>query len=155
DPVTRAWPDLFDRLGVPRDLLPKVLVPGEPVATVEPAVADAIGLPKSAFVVAGTTHGTAAFIATLAGQVGDAVYSLGSTLVVKLLAAQPIFAPEQGVYSHRLGDRWLAGGASNTGGGALLAHFSVEEMEAMAPELRPAEPTGLDYYPLPGPGERF
>ncbi len=25
----------------------------------------------------------------------------------------------------------------------------------MTPQLKPAEPTGLDYYPLPKPGERF
>lgn len=155
DPAARAWPDSLDRLGVPRDLLPEVLVPGEPFATIDPAVADAIGLPKSAVIVAGTTDGVAAFIATGADRLGDAVTSLGTTLVVKLLADQPIFAPEQGVYSHRLGDLWLAGGASNTGGAALLTHFSVAEMESMAPDLAPDQPTGLDYYPLPRPGERF
>ena len=73
---------------------------------------------------AGTTDGVASFIATRAAAPGDAVTSLGTTLVLKLLSDKPIFAPAQGVYSHRLGDRWLAGGASNTGGGALLAHFS-------------------------------
>jgi len=75
--------------------------------------------------------------------------------VLKLLSDKPIFAPAQGVYSHRLGDHWLAGGASNTGGGALLAHFSAERMAALTPLLDPARPTGLDYYPLPKPGERF
>jgi hypothetical protein len=53
------------------------------------------------------------------------------------------------------GRRWLAGGASNTGGAALLTHFSAAELEAMTPQLKPAQPTGLDYYPLPKPGERF
>jgi sugar (pentulose or hexulose) kinase len=155
DPVARTWPNSFDRLSVPRDLLPKVLVPGTPFANIDPTTANTIGLPKSAWVVAGTTDCVAAFIATGAHQLGDAVTSLGTTLVVKLLAAQPIFAPEKGVYSHRLGDHWLAGGASNSGGAALLAHFTVPEMESMTHELKPAEPTGLDYHPLAGPGERF
>jgi sugar (pentulose or hexulose) kinase len=155
DPVARAWPAWLDRLGVPPELLPKVLVPGTSFAEIDPNVARMLGLSPSARIAAGTTDGVAAFIATRADQPGDAVTSLGTTLVVKLLATQPIFAADQGVYSHRLGDRWLAGGASNTGGAALLMHFTTKEMERLTPQLKPAEPTGLDYYPLPKPGERF
>lgn len=155
DPVRRTWPAWLDRLGVPRELLPKVLVPGTPFAEIDTNVARTLGLPTTARIAAGTTDGVASFIATRADQPGDAVTSLGTTLVVKLLATRPIFAADRGVYSHRLGDRWLAGGASNTGGAALLAHFTAEEMARMTPQLRPEEPTGLDYYPLPRPGERF
>ena len=60
-----------------------------------------------------------------------------------------------GVYSHRLGERWLAGGASNSGGGALLAHFSAERLAALTPKLQPERPTGLHYYPLPAKGDAF
>ncbi len=155
DPVTRTWPAWLDRLAVPRDLLPKVLVPGATFAEIDPKIAATLGLPPSARIAAGTTDGVAAFIAIRADTPGDAVTSLGTTLVVKLLATQPIFAASQGVYSHRLGERWLAGGASNTGGGALLAHFSAAEMERLTPRLQPEAPTGLDYYPLAKPGERF
>ena len=155
DPVTRTWPAWLDQLGVPHTLLPRVLVPGTPFAEIDPWIASELGLSKTARITAGTTDGVAAFIATRADVPGDAVTSLGTTLVVKLLATQPIFAADQGVYSHRLGERWLAGGASNSGGGALLAHFSAADMERLTPQLRPAEPTGLDYYPLPKPGERF
>ncbi len=140
---------------MPHTLLPRVLVPGTPFAEIDPRIASELGLSKTARITAGTTDGVAAFIATRADVPGDAVTSLGTTLVVKLLATQPIFAADQGVYSHRLGERWLAGGASNSGGGALLAHFSAVDMERLTPQLRPAEPTGLDYYPLPKPGERF
>ena len=155
DPVTRSWPAWIDHLDVPRELLPKVLVPGTPFAEIDPNVARTLGLPPSARIVAGTTDGVAAFIATRADQPGDAVTSLGTTLVLKLLAPRPIFAANQGVYSHRLGERWLAGGASNSGGAALLMHFTVEEMDRLTPQLKPQQPTGLDYYPLPKPGERF
>ena len=155
DPVTRSWPDWLDELGVPRALLPEVLVPGTSSAAIDPAVARSLGLSPSAEIAAGTTDGVASFIATGADQPGDAVTSLGTTLVLKQFSTQPIFAADQGVYSHRLGERWLAGGASNTGGAALLAHFSAEEMDHLTPQLTPAEPTGLDYYPLPKPGERF
>ncbi|WP_375787824.1 FGGY-family carbohydrate kinase [Bradyrhizobium sp. Pha-3] len=155
DPVTQTWPAWLDHLDVPRKLLPKVLVPGTTFAEIDPTIAASLGLPSSARIAAGTTDGVAAFIATRADTPGDAVTSLGTTLVVKLLATRPIFAASQGVYSHRLGDSWLAGGASNTGGGALLAHFSAADMERLTPELRPEVPTGLDYYPLAKPGERF
>ncbi|MEK9284941.1 FGGY-family carbohydrate kinase [Bradyrhizobium sp. ISRA442] len=155
DPVTRAWPVWLDQLDVPRKILPEVLVPGTPFAAIAPEIAGTLGLSPSAQVTAGTTDGVAAFIATRADAPGDAVTSLGTTLVVKLLATQPIFAADQGVYSHRLGERWLAGGASNSGGGALLTHFTASDMERLTPLLRPEEPTGLDYYPLAKPGERF
>jgi len=155
DPVTRTWPAWLDQLGVSHALLPRVLVPGTPFAGIDPKVALELGLSRSARITAGTTDGVAAFIATRADTPGDAVTSLGTTLVVKLLATRPIFAADQGVYSHRLGERWLAGGASNSGGGALLAHFTAADMERLTPQLRPEEPTGLDYYPLPKPGERF
>jgi sugar (pentulose or hexulose) kinase len=155
DPVTRSWPAWLDELQVPRSLLPEVLMPGATIGPIDRKVAATLGLPETAIVCAGTTDGVASFIATRAAAPGDAVTALGTTLVLKLLSDKPIFAPAQGVYSHRLGDRWLAGGASNTGGGALLAHFSAERMAELTPQLDPARPTGLDYYPLPKPGERF
>jgi len=155
DPVTRRWPDWLDKLDVPRALLPRVRVPGAEIGAIDSAMARLLGLSPSTKIHAGTTDGVAAFVATRASAAGDAVTSLGTTLVVKLLADKPVFAADQGIYSHRLGDRWLAGGASNTGGAALLAHFSAAELEAMTPQLKPAQPTGLDYYPLPKPGERF
>ena len=155
DPIARAWPSWLAQLDVPGEWLPRALVPGTPFAEIDPNVARTLGLPPSTRIAAGTTDGVAAFIATRADQPGDAVTSLGTTLVVKLLATQPIFAADQGVYSHRLGERWLAGGASNTGGAALLMHFTTEEMQRLTPQLKPTEPTGLDYYPLPKPGERF
>lgn len=155
DPVTRCWPDWLDKLDVPRPLLPEVLVPGALVGRIDPAVAAALGLSGETEIRAGTTDGVAAFIATRAANLGDAVTSLGTTLVVKLLSERPIFAAAQGVYSHRLGDRWLAGGASNSGGAALLAHFTAERIAALTSRLDATCPTGLDYYPLPKAGERF
>ena len=76
-------------------------------------------------VVAGTTDGCAAFLASGASEAGDGVTSLGTTLTLKLLSATPVFAPQFGVYSHRIGDQWLAGGASNSGGGVLASLFSA------------------------------
>jgi sugar (pentulose or hexulose) kinase len=155
DPIARAWPAWLERLRLQRDDFPTVLVPGAEIGAITPRAAHETGLPATARIHAGTTDGVAAFIATRANALGDAVTSLGTTLVVKLLSDRPIFAAGQGIYSHRLGERWLAGGASNSGGAALLAHFTAAQMEALTPQLRLDRPTGLDYYPLPKPGERF
>ncbi|MEY5100450.1 MAG: hypothetical protein RJA36_3169 [Pseudomonadota bacterium] len=155
DLLRRRWPDWLDALGVRRELLPEVVAPGTPIGQLAPAWARRFGLGEQVVVAAGTTDGVAAFLATGAAEIGDAVTSLGSTLVVKLLSDRPICDPRFGVYSHRLGELWLAGGASNSGGAALLRFFSREQMERLTPQLDPDRPTGLGYYPLPAPGERF
>ncbi len=155
DPVRRCWPAWLRDLGIRLPLLPEVVEPGTPIGTIDPALAARFGLPADVIIAAGTTDGCAAFLATGADTVGEAVTSLGSTLTLKQLCDRPIFSPEYGVYSHRLGDRWLAGGASNSGGAALARHFSPDALVALSARIDPALESGLDYYPLPGPGERF
>jgi D-ribulokinase len=155
DVQARRWPAWLARLGVRTELLPRVLVPGAPLGGIDRALASVWGLAEDCRVVAGTTDSTAAFLASGAREPGEAVTSLGSTLVLKVISERPVFSPAHGVYSHRLGNRWLAGGASNSGGAVLLQHFSREELGRLTPLLRPDSPTALDYYPLPAPGERF
>ena len=155
DAVERRWPDWINRLAIRHELLPEVRGPGETMGIVLPAVAEHFGLPRTTLVKFGTTDSVAAFMASGANRPGQAVTSLGSTLALKLLAAKPVFSAEHGVYSHRLGNLFLAGGASNSGGAVLLQHFNLEEMRRMTPMLQPETPVGLDYYPLPGTGERF
>jgi len=155
DPVARTWPAWLTILGVDPALLPWPTAPGKAIGLLSEPVAQRFGLSTHVRVVAGTTDSTAAFIATGAQHPGDAVTSLGSTLVVKVLSTQPVFAPEYGVYSHRLEDRWLVGGASNSGGAVLRQFFTPAQIDALTQRLNPATPTGLDYYPLCGIGERF
>ena len=155
DPALGVWPDWIAATGFDMNLLPQVLAPGAGVGPVTRAAAARFGLSGDAVVVAGTTDGCASFLATGAREIGDGVSALGTTLTIKQLAERPIFAPEYGVYSHKIRGLWLVGGASNSGGAALLAHFSVAEIDALTPRLKPDEPTGLDYYPLARPGERF
>lgn len=155
DPVTRRWPEWLDRLGLRRETLPKVLPAGTAVGRIGKAVADSLGLPHEVTLVTGTTDGCAGFLASGAREVGDAATSLGSTLVLKVLGDRPVFSPAHGVYSHRIGDQWLIGGASNCGGRTLLAHFAPERLSELEGVMDASRPTGLDYYPLPSPGERF
>lgn len=155
DAIYKEWPAWLDQLGVNRNLLPKTVMPGTAIASITEEISQRFGLPPHTLIVAGTTDSTAAFIATGAHEVGEAVTSLGSTLVIKVISATPIFSPQHGVYSQPLGDKWLVGGGSNSGGAVLLHHFSKEQLATMTPRLKPAHPTGLDYYPLIKPGERF
>ncbi len=155
DPVAGRWPDWIAATGLATALLPEVVAPGTPAGTVTPEAAARFGLARATCVVAGTTDGCASFLATGAAEPGDGVTALGTTLTLKILSDRPIFAPESGVYSHRLLGRWLAGGASNTGGAALLAHFDAAAIGALSRRIDAESDSGLDYYPLPRAGERF
>lgn len=155
DPVTRTWPAWMAEAGLDRRLLPEVVEPGTVVGPLSAAAAGSLGLDRATLVVAGTTDGCASFLATGADEPGAGVTALGTTMTIKLLSAVPIFAPEYGIYSHRIAGAWLAGGASNTGGKALLVHFDPDRLAALSARIDPETDSGLDYYPLPGPGERF
>jgi D-ribulokinase len=86
---------------------------------------------------------------------GLAVTSLGSTLVIKLLSQMRVEDVSSGIYSHRFGDLWLVGGASNTGGAVLRQFFTDRELAELSQSIDPNLPSDLDYYPLLSPGERF
>lgn len=154
DSSTQRWPDWLKEF-LPLKLLPEVVSPGTVIGEVKQELTDKYGLDKRCKVVAGTTDSNAAVLATGASQIGDAVTSLGSTLVLKLFTDKPLFDAESGIYSHRINGFWLVGGASNSGGATLLQHFTSRQLDDMTPLLRPEKKTGLQYYPLPATGERF
>ena len=87
-----------------------VVDPGAVTGTARGRLASRFGLNPETLIVAGTTDGCASFLATGASEPGDGVTALGSTLTIKLLCDAPIFAPEYGIYSHRIAGGWLAGG---------------------------------------------
>ncbi len=136
-------------------LLPPVTAPGTAIAPLSPNVANLGKFSKNCQVYSGTTDSIAAFLASGASQPGEAVTSLGSTLVLKLLSEKPGEDLASGIYSHRLGNLWLTGGASNAGGAVLQHYFSPEQLVKLSQEIDPQQPSGLDYYPLLQPGERF
>jgi sugar (pentulose or hexulose) kinase len=155
DPETRCWPSWFAALGVQTKLLPEVHRTGAPIDSIGGQTAARFGLSPDLKLHAGTTDSIAAFLASGASDVGDAVTSLGTTLAVKLLSDRRIDDAASGVYSHLVGDRWLVGGASNTGGGVLAALFSPDQLAALSAQIDPETVSHLDYYPLLKPGERF
>ena len=142
-----------------RGKLPAVVRPGEPIADVSADLVAKYGLAEGCVVVGGTTDSIAAFLAAGASEVGDAVTSLGSTVAIKLLSDVPVDDASRGVYSHRLGDRWLVGGASNAGCAVLREQgFDADELTSLSATIDPAAPPPFtDYYPLSANtiGERF
>ncbi len=150
-----AWPKWVNKLGINVSLFPEVHTPGEVLGNVSAEIAKTFGIPEDTQVLVGTTDGVASFLAAGATEPGHGVTVLGTTLVLKLLSEKPVFSREHGIYSHRLGKHWLAGGASNSGGAVLLQYFKVEQMQEMTALLDAEHFTGLDYYPLPDIGERF
>jgi sugar (pentulose or hexulose) kinase len=155
DPQTGGWPRWLSSLEVEPVQLPRVVAPGRALGRLSRAAARATGLPGSTLVLAGTTDSTAAVVAAGGTRPGEAVTCLGSSLVLKIVGCEPVSAPEYGVYSHRFGERWLIGGASNSGGAVLRQYFDDRQIRLLSESLRPELPTGLDYYPLPAQGERF
>ncbi|MBT9569118.1 MAG: FGGY-family carbohydrate kinase [Thiobacillus sp.] len=151
---TLDWPDWVDHLA-DRRALPRPVVPGSFVATLSRPRARYLGVDASCHVHAGTTDSIAAFLAAGVNQSGDAVTSLGSTLVLKLLSDTRVESIGHGVYSHWFGTRWLAGGASNAGGAVLRQFFDDRQLAGLSARIDPDLASPLDYLPLPCRGERF
>jgi D-ribulokinase len=137
------------------DILPQIKAPGAKIATITPKISKLYQINPHCLVKAGTTDSIAAFLASGVIQAGEAVTSLGSTLVLKLLSKKKIDDNRYGIYSHKLGNFWLTGGASNTGGAVLKYFFTTEELTQLSSQINPNLLTNLHYYPLLTKGDRF
>ncbi|WP_018865164.1 FGGY-family carbohydrate kinase [Thioalkalivibrio sp. ARh3] len=156
DALWQGWPDwLEDILTTDANLLPEVVSPGTNLGPISPEMAQHLGLNPASRVIAGTTDSIAGFLASGVEDDRTGVTSLGSTMVIKQLSPEPVYAPELGIYSHHLFGQWLVGGASNSGGAVLRQHFDDATLEHLSTQLDPETDTGLDYLPLPRRGERF
>lgn len=154
DPETESYPPWL--LNQPFSCtLPSVQSPGSSIGYMKEEIRSQFDFPKDCIICTGTTDSIAAFLAARATSPGKAVTSLGSTLAIKLLSTQRIEDARFGVYSHRLDDKWLVGGASNTGGAVLRQLFTDEKLETLSKQINPLKASPLDYYPLLSAGERF
>lgn len=149
-----AWPSAVGPLGL-AGYLPEIVAPGTPLGLMTPALTRRLNLSRPPFIVAGTTDSSAALLALGSLPLGTGVSSLGSTLALKLVSPRPVQAPEYGIYSHRWGNVWFAGGASNSGGVVLDHYFTRSELARLSAEITVDTPTHLHYYPLIQAGERF
>lgn len=157
DALHRTWPyDVLDALGIPADVMPAVVLPGELLGVVSVTASAATGIPAGTPLLAGMTDGCAAQIAARALRPGSWSSALGTTLVVKGSTGDLLHDPSGAVYSHLNPDGgWLPGGASSTGAGSVSEQFSGADLDTLT---RAAAALGVPAgttYPLRGRGERF
>ena len=146
-----SWPEALTKQPW-LNRLPIIRPSGSTLGTIASARALELGLPDDAQIVAGTTDSNAAVLATDPGD-DDGITVLGTTLVMKRFTTVPIHGP--GITSHRVGGRWLCGGASNAGAGVLRQFFNDELLTELSRQINPDTNSGLIFRPLPRPGERF
>ena len=157
DLIRGCWPgDIFEELGLERDLFPEVVAPGQMIGEVGPDAARETGLPLHTPIVSGMTDGCAAQIASGATLPGSWHTVIGTTLVLKGVTEDLLHDVSGVIYSHRSVDGlWLPGGASSTGAGAIAQEFGTAELEDLNREALRSERTALVIYPLVGRGERY
>jgi sugar (pentulose or hexulose) kinase len=146
-----CWPALLTQAPWSQRL-PVIRASGEQLGRISERRAKELGLPSDLQIVAGTTDSNAAVLATDPGN-DDGITVLGTTLVLKRFTRRPIQGP--GVTCHRVGGRWLSGGASNAGAGVLQQFFSNEQLSELSRQIDPDTSSGLRLRPLPRNGERF
>ena len=151
DLINQSWPVSFAKSILPM-VLPEIVASGKVLGTVAAEQAQNLCLPKGVLVVAGTTDANAAVLTANAGP-DDGITVLGSTIVLKRFVEVPLVGA--GITNHRVGGRWLSGGASNAGGAVLRELFTDDELEELSRQINPELDSGLMLRPLPGPGERF
>lgn len=155
DLVNDRWPPWLESAGISVDRLPRVLATGRVVGEIGRAASEETGLPAGTPVAIGATDGVAAFYASGASRPGEAVTTLGTTLVVKSVSEEILRDPLGRLYCHRHADGgWLPGGASNCGGGYLDVFFEGEDPARLTGEARRFLPCSVLLYPLPKRGER-
>ena len=156
-PNSLKWPRAIEsQLGIPIACLPKVVLPGTPIGHVTDAAASRTGLTIGIPIVAGCTDGTAGSLASGARQHGDLNVTLGSTLVFKAVADDPLVDPLGAIYNHRHpGGGFLPGAASSTGAEWIQTQVGDVNLETLTRAADSRLPTGSIVYPLAKHGERF
>jgi xylulokinase len=157
DLIAYRWPSFIERdLHLPISRLPRVIPPGEPIASLSQEASESTGLSTRTQVVAGMTDGTAAQLASGATRVGSWNSILGTTLVIKGISETLINDPLGRFYSHlHPQKKWMPGGASNTGAEWIEGHYPGENPGRLDRMAEKYLPTNLTAYPLVRRGERF
>ncbi len=96
DARRRTWStEAFDALGIPRDLFPPLIEPGEAVGTITPEIASRTDLPPTTTVIAVGTHDTASAVVAVPSATRDIAYvSSGTWSLVGLELDQPVITDD-------------------------------------------------------------
>ena len=148
----QRWPDAFEQQDW-RAALPEIRPSGSRLGIMDAARANQLGLSEGMLVIAGTTDANAAVLTADAAD-DEGITVLGSTLVLKRFTTMPL-RDGAGTSSHRVGGRWLGGGASNSGGAVLRECFPGIDLDELSRQIDPDQDSGLKLRPLIGQGERF
>jgi sugar (pentulose or hexulose) kinase len=156
NPASLDWPVEIEELGLPLDRLPQVVLPGTRIGEVTTSAAAETGIPAGTAVIAGCTDGTAGCLASGARATGDLNVTLGTTLVFKAIAEEPLIDPAGALYNHRHpAGGFLPGAASSTGAEWIDAWFQRDELNRLSASANRQLPTRRIAYPLMKTGERF
>ncbi|TDF97965.1 FGGY-family carbohydrate kinase [Paenibacillus piri] len=157
DLIHGQWPGyITEKLNLPGEWFPKVVVPGTVLGTISTAAAALTGLPRTLKIVAGMTDGCTSQIASGAISPGDWSTTIGTTLVVKGVTRHAIEDPLGRLYNHKHPQGyWMPGGASNTGGDWIAADYAQADLNALNAAAEAVIPTPWISYPLLQQGERF
>lgn len=164
DSTAQTWPNwvksLIEQDSSNRLRLPEIVSAGTCLGRLKTSIAQRYGINQNARLYAGTTDSIAGFLATGAHKIGDAVSSLGSSIAVKLVTNKPVFSSQFGLYSHKLKNAWLVGGASNCGGLSLVKFYDLPVLIKLLELIkilhnRQGYQKQSDCYPLIKTGERF
>ena len=148
----QCWPKSFhDTAWVTS--LPEIVPSGSRLGTMPRQRSQDLDLPDDLIVVAGTTDANAAVL-TADAEDDEGITVLGSTIVIKRFVDQPL-NPGAGTSTHRVGGRWLGGGASNSGGAVLRQVFPGIDLTELSRQIDPDASSGLDLRPMISRGERF
>jgi sugar (pentulose or hexulose) kinase len=155
DSETGGWGPAVALAGIPPEILPRVIRPGQQAGEVCRQACEETGLPQGTAVLAGATDGMASLVASGASAPGHANTTLGTTLVWKVLSeTKPQLTA--GMYCHRHpGGWWAPGAASNTGPGSVRTpntNLTPAELDALASVHLPSSHL---CYLLRSTGERF
>lgn len=139
---TQSWKaEILSQASLENISLPKVVAPG--------AKLGAIG---NLNIYAGMTDGCTAQISAGGADLGSAVTTLGTTMVIKLVTNKDVSGP--GFYSHLLpASNWLVGGASNLGGISFKEYAG--DIKSWDKKAEAHGPASFVSYPLISKGERF
>lgn len=151
------WPEYIqEKTGILNEWLQQVVASGQPVGELLPVLAKRWRLPERVIITTGVTDGCASQIASGAVSPGQWNTTIGTTLVIKGVTAEPVIEETGIVYNHRHpAGYWMPGGASNTGAdwvSKLFAGADLDTLNAVAARHLPAKELA---WPLIQQGERF
>ena len=97
------WPEMLAYLGVSEDRLPKIVEPGQVVSTINPTIADELGLEHDVVICTGALDQAAAAIGI--GNICEGRFSenIGAALAICAPVSKPLFDPNRKMPLHYFG----------------------------------------------------